>query len=172
MTPQPCKLSDIMKEMAERLLRHPSKVPSSEAATVALLFANVAWNECVGLVHDREGFRKVWETIEADNPELWNELESNDINAMIDELVRYKQNRSPDDDRRNLTFGIPDGKILVKWLPPVAPGVDARWEMRQFGMVRTGDREQAIRFLKDTERISRNKAMKRVAEIAALLGIG
>ena len=34
-----------MKEMSERLLRHPSEVPSSEAAHVALFFANAAWNE-------------------------------------------------------------------------------------------------------------------------------
>src|SRR5271157_5970071 len=37
MTAQPLKLSEIMKEMAERLLRHPRKVPSSEAAHVALM---------------------------------------------------------------------------------------------------------------------------------------
>ncbi|MGE3804750.1 MAG: hypothetical protein AB7K24_08775, partial [Gemmataceae bacterium] len=29
--------------------------------------------------------------IEADNPELWQELKSNDIDGMIDELMRYKQ---------------------------------------------------------------------------------
>ena len=49
------KLSDIMKEMSELLLRDPEKTPSSEAAHVALFFANLAWNECVGLDHAREG---------------------------------------------------------------------------------------------------------------------
>jgi hypothetical protein len=44
--------------------------------------------------------------------------------------------------------------------------------MRLFGLVKTGEREQAIRFLQATQGIPRNKAMKRVAEIAALLGIG
>src|SRR5208283_2062763 len=83
MTAQPRKMSEIMKEMSEILLRHPSEVPSSEAAQVALFFANVAWNQSVGMDHAREGYRNVWEAIEADNPELWNELKSNDINAMI-----------------------------------------------------------------------------------------
>jgi len=42
------------------LLRNPAGVPSSEAAHVALLFANVAWNEGVGLDHAREGCRSLW----------------------------------------------------------------------------------------------------------------
>lgn len=64
------KMSEILKEMSEIVLRHPNKVPSSEAAHVALFFANAAWNESVGLDDAREGYRIVWETIETDNPEL------------------------------------------------------------------------------------------------------
>lgn len=90
---------------------------------------------------------------------------------MIDELVRYKKAHYLDDQRRILTCGIPDGKIRVEWLPAAAPGVDSRWEMRLYGLVRTGQREQAIGFLQETQGISRNKAMKRVVEIAAQLGI-
>ena len=41
MTAEP-KMSEIMKEMSETLLRHPGGVHSSEAAHVALFFANVA----------------------------------------------------------------------------------------------------------------------------------
>jgi hypothetical protein len=170
MTAEP-KMSEIMKEMSETLLRHPSGVPSSEAAHVALFFANVAWNESVGLGDSRTGNRKVWETIEAENPELWNEFRSNDIDAVIDELVRYKKEHYPDDRRRILTCGIPAGKIRVEWLNAAAPGVDARWEMRLYGLVRTGEREKAIRFLQETRSLSRAEAMKRVAEVAAQLGI-
>ena len=89
------KLSDIMKEMSERLLRDPAAAPSSEAAHVALFFANVAWNECVGIDHARECYRNVWESIEANNPALWNELKSNDIDGMVDELVVYKKGPLP-----------------------------------------------------------------------------
>jgi hypothetical protein len=56
--------------------------------------------------HAREGYRNVWEEIEADNPALWNEFKSNDINAMIDELIGYKQEHFPEDKRRILTCGI------------------------------------------------------------------
>src|SRR4051794_41927243 len=95
MLEQPRKMSAILKEMSERLLRNPGAVPSSEAAHVALLFANVAWNEGVGLDHAREGCRNVRGTIEADNPARWNGFTSNDIDAMIDELARYKKDRHP-----------------------------------------------------------------------------
>ena len=122
MTHQPRKLSEILKEMSEILLRNPGDVPSSEAVHVALFFANAAWNESVGLDGAREGYRNVWETIEAENPELWNEFKSNDTNAMIDELVRYKKTHYPDDRRRILTCGIPDGKIRVEWLNAAVPG--------------------------------------------------
>jgi phosphomannomutase len=164
-------MSEIMKEMSETIFRHPKKVPTSEAMHVALFFANAAWNESVGLSDAREGYRKVWETIERDNPELWNEFKSNDINAMIDDLVRYKKNHYPDDLRRILTCGIPDGSIRVEWLKAAAPGVDSKWEMRLYGLVRAGQRENAIRFLEETRRLSRNEATKRVAAVAAELGL-
>ncbi len=107
-------MSEVMKEMSEVLLRDPRNVPSSEAAHVALFFANVAWNESVGLDHGRDGYRIVWETIEAENPELWNEFKSNDIDAMIDELVQYKQMQFPDDRRRILTCRIPGGFLRLQ----------------------------------------------------------
>ena len=128
------KMSDIMKEMSERLFYNPDVAHSSEALHVALFFANVAWNECVGLGHDRQGYRSAWETIEAENPELWSELKSNDSNAMIDELVEYKKAHFPDDRRRILVCGgTPHSTIHVEWLPPTAPGIDAKWEMRLYG---------------------------------------
>jgi len=37
--------------------------------------------------------------------------------------------------------------------------------------VRTGKREEAIRFLQETRRMTRNEALKRVAQIAAELGM-
>jgi hypothetical protein len=171
MRAQPRKMSEIMKEMSESILRHPNKVPSSEAAHAALFFANAAWNESVGLSDMREGYRHVWEPIEKENPELWSEFKSNDINAMIDELVQYKKKHYPDDGRRILTCGIPDGSIRVEWLKAAAPRVDSKWELRLYGLVRTGERETAIKFLQETRSMSRDEAARRVAEVAAELGL-
>jgi hypothetical protein len=171
MPEQPRKMSEVLKEMSETLLRDPGGVPSSEAFHVALFCANMAWNESVGIVGSREGYRQVWATIAADNPGLWNELKSNDVNALIDELVNYKNTYYPDDRRRILTCGIPEGKIRVEWLKPAAPGVDSRWEMNLYGLVRTGEREEAIRFLRQTRGVTRAEASRRVAEIAVELGV-
>jgi hypothetical protein len=170
-TEQPRKLSEIMKEMSETLLRNPGGVPSSEAAHVALLFANIAWNETVGLDHAREGYRNVWEMIEAENPALCKEFKSNDINAMIDELIRYKRTHYSDDGRRILVCGMVPGKIHVEWLKPAAAGVDSKWEMQLYGLVRTGEKEKAIRFLRETRRMTRSEAAKRVQKVAAELGL-
>jgi len=172
MPSQTRKMSEMLKEMSERLLRHPDAAHSSEAAHVALMFANIAWNETVGLGHAREGYRSAWETIEAENPEMWSEFKSNDIDGMIDELIQYKKAHFPDDKRRILTCGIPDGSIRVEWLPAVAPGVDSKWEMQLYGLVRTGEREKAVTFLRETRRLSRNEAAKQVKKITADLGIG
>ena len=169
---QPRKMSEIMKEMSEQLLRNPGGALSSEAAHVALMFANIAWNESVGLSHAREGYRSAWESIEAGNPEMWSEFKSNDVDAMIDELVQFKKKHYPDDQRRILTCGIPDGSVRVEWLNAAAPGVDSQWEMSLYGLVRTGEREKAIKFLQETRRMSRNDAAKKVLAVAAELGIG
>ena len=169
---QPRKMSEVMKEMSERLLRNPDAAHSPEAAHVALMFANIAWNETVGLGHARASYCSAWEMIEAENPEMWSEFKSNDVNAMIDELVQYKRKNYPDDQRRILTCGIPDGKVRVEWLNPAAPGADSQWEMNLYGLVRTGEREKAIQFLRETRRMSRNEATQKVLAVAAELRIG
>ena len=64
-----------------------------------------------------------------------------------------------------------EGKIRVEWLAAAAPGVDSQWEMRLYGLVRTGEREKAIRFLRKTRHLSRTDAAKKVAAVAAALGI-
>ncbi len=167
MTAPSKKMSEMLKEMSEQMLRNPDGA-SSEAAHVALMFAHIAWNETVGLGNDRSGFRSAWELIEADNPDMWSDFKSHDVNAMIDELVEFKNKHYPDDQRRILTCGTtPQSTLRVEWLNPVAPGVDSQWEMQLFGLVRTGELERAIRFLRRTRGMSRKDAAKKVAGIAA-----
>ena len=169
---QPRKMSDILKEMTDRLFREPDVAHSSEALHVALFFANLAWNECVGLGAERERTKNVWQAIEAANPKLWDELKSRDIDAMIDELVEYKKAHFPDDRRRILTCGgTPHSTIRVEWLPPAAPGVDVKWETQLYGMVRTGMEEEAVRFLQKTRKMSAMEARMQVGKIAGELGM-
>ena len=164
-------MSEMLKEMSESLLRNPDGVASSEAAHVALLLANAAWNETVGLVGNRDSYRGVLNTIEAENPELWNEFKTTDIKALLDELKQYKQAHYPDDRRRVLLCGIVNGKVRVEWMNAAAPGVDAEWETHLYSLVRTGERKEAIRFFQETRRMPRNLASRRVREIAAEFGL-
>jgi hypothetical protein len=69
---------------------------------------------------------------------------------MIDELVRYKKSRYPDDRRRILVCGMVPGRVHGEWLPAAAPGVDAKWELELYSLVRTGEWENAINFLRKT----------------------
>ena len=157
--------------MSASVLRKGHKIPSPEAAHVTLFFTTAAWNESVGLTHAREGYRHVWEKTETDNPALWNELKSSDVSRMIDELIDHKKSHYPNDRRRILVGGILDDKIHVQWLPPAAPGVDPQWKTRLYGLVKTGDRMDAIRFLQTTRKMSRLQAAKRVDRVATELGM-
>jgi|SRR6185437_4646361 len=165
------KMSEIMKEMAEQLFRNPGGIPSSEAAHTALMFANIAWNETVGITNPRESYRSAWKIFEVENPQMWSEFKSNDVNAMIDELIAFKLQHHADDQRRILMCGIPHGKVRVEWLAPAAPGVDSKWEMRLYGLVRTGAQDEAIEFLRETRAMSRKAAAKKIADVAAQLDI-
>ena len=172
MTQENRKMSEIMKEMGERLLRKPGDTVSSEAAHVALMFANFAWNEAVGIVHPRKSYRSAWEQIEAENPQMWSDFKSTDVDAMMDDLIQFKKHHYPDDRRRILVCGTTDeGKVHVEWLNPAGPGVDASWEMRLYGLVRTGAREQAIQFLRETRQMSRQEAEKKLKAVASDLGL-
>lgn len=164
-------MSEILKEMSDRLLRNPDGVRSPEAAQPAVLFANLAWNETLGLGHSRIAYRSAWEAIEAENPEVWNEFTSNNVEAMIDELVLYKEQHFASDERRILLCGVVSGRVHVEWVPAAAPGVDSRWEMRLFGLVWSGEREQAVRFLQESRQISRQEAMKQVMAASKDLGL-
>jgi hypothetical protein len=43
--------------------------------------------------------------------------------------------------------------------------------MQLYGLVRTGQKEKAVRFLRETRRLTRKEALKRVAQAAAELGM-
>jgi len=163
---------EIMIEMSERLFPDPAAVHSTEAVYVTLFFANLAWNECVGLGADRERTKNAWQTIEADNPDLWDELKSRDIDGMIDELVEYKKAHFPDDRRRILArSGTSRSTVRVQWLPPAAPSVDVKWETNIYGLVLAGFAEEAVRFLQKTRKMSTAEAKMKVAKVARDLGM-
>ena len=79
----PRKMSAIMKDMAERLLLDPKGAVSTEADHAALLLSHVAWNRAIGLHHGNVEYTSMLQKFEASNPHLWEELTSNDCDALI-----------------------------------------------------------------------------------------
>ena len=115
-TPVPKKLSAIIKELAESIMRNPRAGPSSEAAHMGLLLAHVAWNRALGQPLPETQYRPILEEFEQSNPELWNELVDNDVERMIDRLMALKEARYPKDDRVIKVCGMRAGNVHVEWV--------------------------------------------------------
>ena len=114
-TRAPRKLSAIVKELAESILRDPQAVPSSEAAHMALLLTHVAWNRAIAQPLPKAQYRPMLEELEQARPELWNELADNDVERMIERLAALKQTRYPRDDRVIKVCGMRGGNVHVDW---------------------------------------------------------
>ena len=98
------KLSEIIQEMALRLLKDPEAFPSFPVAQAALMLASAAWNCAV-------------EETEWSGPTPSVELRSNDTGRLIAELVEHKRDRYPNDLRRIVATELsPDGSVRVHWV--------------------------------------------------------
>lgn len=109
------KMSEIMKEMALTVLVKPEVTPSSEAAHVALLLASTAWNKSIGVSVNNVLFNSMIQDFENSNPNFWEELISNDNEALINGLIEFKKKHYPDDSRKITVCGMRDQNVRVEW---------------------------------------------------------
>ena len=110
------KMSEIFKEMAMIILKDPKAIPSSEAAHACLLFSHVAWNRAVGEEFSDSECRAVLKKFEKSRPTLWEELRTRDWKLMVDQLVAYKKEHYPEDNRIVAICGMRGpGIIHVEW---------------------------------------------------------
>jgi hypothetical protein len=107
------KLSEVIKSIAVHMLAKPSRIPSTEAAHAALLFAHAGWNRALG--HPLEGYERALATFETERPHLWRELKSRSAENLIDFAEREKRRLWSDDRRVILVCGMRDGKVHVEW---------------------------------------------------------
>jgi hypothetical protein len=107
------KLSEVIKSIAVHMLAKPSRIPSTEAAHAALLFAHAGWNRALG--HPLEGYERALATFETERPHLWRELKSRSAEHLIDFAAREKRRLWSDDRRVILVCGMRDGKVHVEW---------------------------------------------------------
>jgi len=110
------KLSEIIKEIALRLLRKPDAVPSMPAAETALLLATAAWNLASGEPDLRIQHREMFKRFDRGGPSPWPELLSSDTDRLMVELVDYKQAHYASDRRLIVAVGMSsEGKVQVHW---------------------------------------------------------
>jgi hypothetical protein len=106
-------LSEVIKRIAENMLSKRSRLPSSEAAHAALLFAHAGWNRVLG--HPLDGYERALAAFETERPSLWRELKSRSAEDLIAFAEKEKMRLWSDDRRVILVCGILDGKVHVEW---------------------------------------------------------
>lgn len=121
--PQQQKLSEIIKQMAMRLIKHPEGVCSEPAMVVTTMLAAAAWNSALGDNAMRDQHRKVLEKIDRRTPVPWAELRADDTERLIAELVEYKRAHHPADLRRIVAAEVSRVKqdeagIRIHWTEP------------------------------------------------------
>jgi len=168
------KLSAIVKELAETMMRDPRAVPSSEATHMALLLTHVAWNRALGQSLPDTAYQPILEELEQSNPELWNELADQDVGRMIERLTVLKQARYPEDDRVIEVCGMRADCVHVEWYE----GKDVRTANRAAGehltrvieLIMEGKDEQAVQHLSETAGMSTRQARREVGKMRDLFG--
>ena len=108
-------MSAILKEMALTVLDSPESVPSSEAASAALLLSHVAWQRANGDEITLAMYRSALAEMQKSRPGLWKELKSADPEALIAELVNFKNQNYPHDKRRVVACGTYNNKVRAEW---------------------------------------------------------
>ena len=113
------KLSEIIKEMAVRLLKKPDAGATEPATMAILMLAGAAWNSAIGDNVMRDQHKKLVEQIDWSGVTPLSELRSGDTDQLIAELVDYKREHYPCDRRHVLaTEMTSDGNIRVHWTEP------------------------------------------------------
>lgn len=113
------KLSEIIKEMALRLLKAPATESSEPATMAVLMLAGAAWNSAIGDNAMRDQHRTLVSKIDWSGVFPWSELRSDDTEGLITELVAYKREHYPKDLRRIVATEMsPEGNVRVHWTEP------------------------------------------------------
>ena len=110
------KLSAIIKEMAQRILKEPDAGSSEVATTAALMLASAAWNIAIGYNAVRDQVRRMADQFDWEDITPWVELRSGDSERLVSELVDYKRAHYPNDLRRVVATQLDaEDKVRVHW---------------------------------------------------------
>jgi len=117
------KLSELIKELALRLLKRPEAASSLPAVEATILLASAAWNAALGDSVLRDQHRDLLKKFEWGAATPGPEMVSTDTEQMIATLIKYKRAHYPNDQRIvKAVETSPDGNVRVHWMegnPPV-----------------------------------------------------
>jgi hypothetical protein len=156
------KLSDIMRELVEAVLRDPRAERTPAAVEAALLLAHVAWNRALGRPAEEVQYRPMLADLERTDPGFWDELADNDAERLIERLMALKQARYPQDDRVIQLAVLSAGHVHVEWYE----GEDIRecdriatgHLARMLELILAGDQAEAVRHTCRTTGMSPDEA--------------
>ncbi|MDZ7621656.1 MAG: hypothetical protein U5O69_04320 [Candidatus Competibacteraceae bacterium] len=107
------KLSDIAKKMAASILRRKNASP--EAVSIALQMTHIAWNYADEDYREEPGYIQGIQEIEKSILPVKEEFVMDDIEKLIERLMKHKRDYYPNDQRVIFSCEYQDGNVKVLW---------------------------------------------------------
>ena len=107
------KLSDIAKKMATSVLRR--KDASPEAVSIALQMTHIAWNYADEDYREEPGYIQGIQEIEKSILPVKEEFVMDDMEKLIERLMKHKRDHYPNDQRVIFSCDYQDGNVKVLW---------------------------------------------------------
>jgi hypothetical protein len=107
------KLSDIAKKMATSVLRRKNASP--EAVSIALQMVHIAWNYADEDYREEPGYIQGIQEIEKSILPVKEEFVMDDMEKLIERLMKYKRGHYPNDQRVIFSCEYQEGSVKVLW---------------------------------------------------------
>ena len=107
------KLSDIAKKMATSVLRRKNASP--EAVSIALQMTHIAWNYAGEDYREEPGYIQGIQEIEKSILPVKEEFVMDDMEKLIERLMKHKRDHYPNDQRVIFSCDYQDGSVKVLW---------------------------------------------------------
>jgi hypothetical protein len=87
-----------------------------QAMSLCVALASSAWNQAVGLLHNHPQILQIIQEIQADDPNVWNDMRSTDWREIHNTMISYKLRHYPDDRGKIAKYGYLNGKVHIEYV--------------------------------------------------------
>lgn len=109
-------LSEIITELAFLGLPAGCELPTVQAMSLCVALASSAWNQAVGLPPNHPQILQIIQEVEADDPNVWNDMRSSDWKEIHNAMISHKQRHYPNDRRKIARYGYVSGKVHIEYI--------------------------------------------------------